>query len=335
MEIKQVLVVSYQDDGTAELLVKRLKEIGQAHTLVDLGKFPKCAKATIDYSGDDGRVQILFRGQSYSFSSESVKSIWWRRPKGKVRTPSADPIEKYIELESEIFVSSLFSFFKSVRWVSDPEKTRVANLKPLQLQVARSVGLRVPKTLISNDPQQVEIFLRSNWDLPVVMKPVGTAFVRISEDTADPENQNLVIYTKIVDKNLVLGNLKMVANCPVIFQEAAEQEFDVRVTVIGESVFAARVGHSEDLGAGESNVDWRHHKLKRTFEKHELPVDTSEACVKLTKQLGLNFGAIDLGYSKKRGYVFFEINPQGQWVPSETIAGYPISQTLARFLSDC
>ena len=333
MKTKQVLVVSYPEDGSAKLLLRRLKEIGQSCRLVDLSKFPTLARSTVEYS--PAGVSPVFKEKGFSFSDKTVKSIWWRRPKGKIRTATRNPIEKYIETESEIFINSFFSFFEDVKWVSHPERTRIANYKPLQLKIAQSIGFTIPRTLISNEPEAVTNFFRLNWDLPLIMKPVGTSFVRISKDIEDTENRNLTIYTRIIDKELVLKSIKMLTNCPVIFQEAAKQEFDLRATVIGDTVFTVKIGHSKDLGAGKDNVDWRNHKLKRTFEKYNLPSHIQKMSVTLTKALGLNFSAIDLAYSKKKGYTFFEINPQGQWMPSETIAGYPISKTLALFLSDC
>jgi len=46
----------------------------------------------------------------------------------------------------------------------------------------------------------------------------------------------------------------------------------------------------------------------------------------------LAFGCIDLAYSERDGYTFFEINPQGQWLISETVLGYQITQALTKLL---
>jgi glutathione synthase/RimK-type ligase-like ATP-grasp enzyme len=333
MKTKSVIVVSHSGDASAKLLIQRLNEIGQPHHLVDLGSYPNHATATIDYSNN--LLSCSFDQENVHLTPDSVKSIWWRRPKGKIRPPTVDPVRKYIELESEIFINSLFGFFKNSLWVSEPEKTRLGNYKPWQLQLARDLGFRIPKTIISNNPNAVMSFLDENQDMPMIMKPVGTSFVKISDGEDGQEKQSLAIYTKLIDKNQIRENIDMIANCPVMFQEAAEQEFDIRITVIGHVVFSAKVGHTNDSNAGPRNVDWRHQDLKRTFEPFILPPEVEQLCVKLVSALGLKFGAIDMGYSKKNGYVFFEINPQGQWVPTETVAGYPVSLTLAKLLTEC
>jgi glutathione synthase/RimK-type ligase-like ATP-grasp enzyme len=332
---KKVLIVSHEKDGSAKLIMQRLDEIGQPHHLVDLGSYPNSMQGAISISNCPSGNMVM-RTANYSFTSNDVKSIWWRRPRGQVRPPVIGSANKYTELESEIFTNSFFSLLdRGVLWVSDPEKTRIANHKPLQLKKAVEIGFQIPNTLITNDPQEVCSFLESNPGMAIIMKPIGTSYVRISEDPDDPRNENLSIFTKVINRDQILKNIDRVKNCPVIFQECAQQEFDIRITVVGDTVFAIKIGHSEDLGAGENNVDWRHQKLKRTYEKHELPEEIAAMCIRLTKELGLTFGAIDMAYTPGRGYFFFEINPQGQWVPSETVAGHPISLTFAKFLAEC
>lgn len=332
MKNKLVLVVSHDEDGSAKLLMQRLLEIGQPYQLVNLGLYPHDSFATLEY--DEGSRRS-FKLPSGEFSSNTVKSVWWRRPRGKVRATTTDPIERYVEIESEIFTNSFFALLDGVRWVSDPESTRVANHKPLQLELARKIGFRIPKTIISNDPVAVSAFIKRHWNMPLIMKPVGTSFVRISSDPTGVDNKNRVIYTRLIDKKKIIESIDMVSNCPVIFQESAEQDFDVRATVIGDTVFAVKITHSQDSGAGENNVDWRNPRLNRKYEKLDLPDSVKKMCVELTRSLNLGFGAIDLCFSEKKGFIFLEINPQGQWVPSETVAGHPVSLTLARFLSEC
>ena len=331
MKTKKVLIISHSEDGSSKLLMQRLREIDEPYQLVDLGTFPLEATASIDLSNE---TSTRFVQDKLEFTGDSVKSVWWRRPKGKARPATNNPLQRYIELESEVFISSLFNLLGAdIRWVSNPEKTRLANRKPLQLEIARQVGFRIPKTLVSNDPEVVRDFLEVNYDMPIIMKPVGTSFVRLSDDPTDAGGKNLAIYTKIVDKSLLLRNIKKVRNCPVIFQEAAMQEFDIRVTVVGHKVFSVKISHSKEREANDGNLDWRHHELDRVYEKYQLPSDLENKCVEIISRFGLNFGAIDMCFSKEKGHIFFEINPQGQWVPSEITAGHPISITLAEFLS--
>ncbi|MFA5935188.1 MAG: hypothetical protein WC827_04885 [Candidatus Paceibacterota bacterium] len=141
----------------------------------------------------------------------------------------------------------------------------------------------------------------------------------------------MVVFTKVVDPELILNNIDMLKNCPVIFQESVEKDSDVRITVVDDKVFCAEISL---IGCSDlSNVDWRNHDGVRIYKKHQLPREIELQCIEFTKAMGLRFGCIDMAYSRKYGYTFFEINPQGQWLPSELDLGYPISIALLESLT--
>ncbi len=329
MNKQKVLLITHDQDGTGQLLAKSLEKIGQPYHVIDLSTFPNKATATIDYNSN--LASVSFSCPSGSFRSHEVKSVWWRRPRGKITPQTSSPIGKYIALESEIFINSLFRLLKNSRWVSDPDNTRIANSKPLQLSLAKEIGFNIPNTIISNDPAVVKDFILSN-NVPLTMKPVGSSYVRVSDDE-NFESENLAIFTRVIDKNQFLSHLDLVKNCPIILQEAIVDKIDLRITVVDDICFPVSIVHTADHGAGDSNLDWRNHKLNRIYSMCEIPDSLKKMCVNLTRQLGLNFGAIDMCFSEEKGYYFFEINPQGQWVPSEVLAGHPISSALANYLS--
>jgi len=329
MKTKTVIIASHEKDQSALLLMKKLAETGQAAHLINFGEFPTTMFGTMFFEKVTGTFLTLSDG--FRFDGDSVKSIWWRRPQGPVKNTRISMLRKYIQNESEIALSCLLSFLKNVLWVSEPEATRIANRKPLQLALARQIGFRVPETCISNDPEKVKAFVARHSNIPLIMKAVGSSYVRLTHDPDDKSRKNRVIYTKIIDIKLLLAHIKQVSNCPFILQEAVIKDSDIRVTVVGDRVFASEI-FIEHNAEGD-NLDWRHHDVKRKYVMHTLPKDLESWCVQLVMSLGLRFGCIDLGFSKKDGYTFFEINPQGQWIPSEQLVGHPISLALAKLLS--
>ena len=108
------------------------------------------------------------------------------------------------------------------------------------------------------------------------------------------------------------------------------KRYDVRVTVIGDEALAARIDSQADP---EARVDWRRAdpgKLVHGVE--ELSADVASRCVELVASYGLNFGAIDLAATDD-GYVFFEINPNGQWAWLEQTTNLPLRARLADLLT--
>lgn len=45
-----------------------------------------------------------------------------------------------------------------------------------------------------------------------------------------------------------------------------------------------------------------------------MPNEMKTKVIKIVKDLGLFYGAVDLRYSEKNGYTFFEVNPDGQYL---------------------
>jgi len=115
---------------------------------------------------------------------------------------------------------------------------------------------------------------------------------------------------------------------PSIFQEYIEKDYELRITVVGERVFSAKV---ESQHNEKTKIDWRKEKLK--FTEYKLPDAISKKCVLLLKTLDLNFGAIDLIKTKSGEYIFLEINPNGQWAWIEFDTKLEISEAIISFLT--
>lgn len=325
--MNKIIVVSYGDDSHKDQFIKVARKNGFEPILFDAGGYPNgMDEVSIIYTGHWPKPHLLIEGREIDIGE--ITGVWWRRPRGaKSVEPSA--MGQYIRLEGEVVARSLPALIPHVNWISDPEATRMACRKPVQLGVAKQAGLKIPQTYIGNSPEGVKKFIDRLGKKKMIMKPVGTSFVDMSKD--DNGIPSKVIFTKIVDPELVLENIDMVKNCPVIFQEAVQKEFDLRITVVDEDVFCAKI--TLEGCPDPRNIDWRNHSGTRIYQRHDLPNYIAAQCAKFTHAMGLRFGCIDMAYSIEEGYTFFEINPQGQWLPSEIQLGYPISTSLLKSLT--
>ena len=320
--MKTIIIVSYDKDGHATHLLEKAHLRNINAVLFDAGAFPFGSEVSLNFFNNQ-KEEIKLSSENVAI--HDIAGVWWRRPKGAKLDKLPDNMEKYINRESEILIRSLRDFLPTVNWISDPEANSLAGRKPVQLMVAKRIGFKIPETCISNSPDAVKKFIEYLGEKKLTMKPVGSAFIELATERKDSQ-KNQVVFTKIVNPNDILENIDMVRNCPVIFQEAIQKDFDIRVTVVDNNVFAA--GVHIDGGTDEGNLDWRNYAGTRRYEKHKLPADIEKLCVEFVKEMGLRFGCIDLGFSHKDGYTFFEINPQGQWLPYEIQLGYPISDAL-------
>jgi hypothetical protein len=115
---------------------------------------------------------------------------------------------------------------------------------------------------------------------------------------------------------------------PVIFQRHVPAVADLRVTIIGDEVFAAAV----DVRELAYKVDVRMN-FDAKHVAHDQPDDVANKLRALMQRLGLVYGAIDLRLTEDGRYVFLEINPAGQFLYVEQQTGQPITAALAACLA--
>ena len=205
--------------------------------------------------------------------------------------------------------------------MSLPVSIQRAESKILQLRVAADVGLVYPETLISNDPAEIRAFCDQQGGR-LVAKPLRLGFF----DYGDV--QTAVYTTSVGAADLAADDSLVVA--PVIYQRHLEKRCDVRVTIVGDSLYAAAI-HSQDVDSAK--VDWRRSEVDLAHDVHVLPDEIAAACLRLLKALNLHFGAIDLVLTPEGRYYFLEINPNGQWLWLEDRLGFPISERIVEWLS--
>ena len=66
---------------------------------------------------------------------------------------------------------------------------------------------------------------------------------------------------------------------------------------------------------------------------HTLPSDIAQKCRRLTSELGIDFGAIDMALTNEDSYTFFEINPNGEWLWIQQQLGFPIAESISEWLT--
>src|SRR3989344_1731451 len=105
MKIKYVVIASHKDDQSAVHIMKKLKQMRQPAKLVNFGEFPGAISSTISVSNNSALSVNLHRN-GFSFTEDSVKSIWWRRPQGPVKNTRASLLGSYIRNESDIVLAT-------------------------------------------------------------------------------------------------------------------------------------------------------------------------------------------------------------------------------------
>lgn len=303
-----ILVITHKQDFTADFLINKLNQ----------RKIPYKRFNCEDLLSYEYTFQF---NKNFVYSILGVNkfhSVWFRRIKLPEIENLLEADRRYILQESDSFLSNLFASINAT-WVSDPFYVDRAENKFLQLQEAQRVGLVIPPTLITSSRKYVLNFYDA-YKGNVIVKPISNTRV------GSPDNPRF-IFTSVLTRDIV-SNIDHYELTPCIFQEQIKKEYELRVTVVGEKVFAAAVDSQQD---DETQIDWRRKRLK--FRAVTIPDELTSKCVRLVKNLNLQFGAIDLIKTPDGGYYFLEINPNGQWVWIETDTGLEISEALITILT--
>jgi hypothetical protein len=73
---------------------------------------------------------------------------------------------------------------------------------------------------------------------------------------------------------------------------------------------------------------------QHAYERHDLPAEVGEKLLAPMRRLGLEYGTIDLRLTPDGEYVFFEVNPAGQFLFVEHVCGLPVRRVLAGHLAN-
>lgn len=168
----RVLIVSSAGDWSAQEVAKRLHARGVACSWLDPADFPQQVRvaARLDRRWQ-GRVETL----QGAFRWEEVSSVLYRRPRDFVMPAGmSEPERRFARAQARVGLGGVLTSLPA-RWVNHPSALADCEYKPRQLDLAATVGLRVPATVVTNDPEEARAFAAEIGE--VVVKPLAEPIV--------------------------------------------------------------------------------------------------------------------------------------------------------------
>ena len=157
--MRKILILTNKEDIHADLVLRELKRRGRAVIRLHPDEFPN--RITMTYK--NGVVQVVIPDSKISFSTDEVGSVWYRRP----RPPAIDSnianqaARNFAATESSHFVENVYGCLEHAKWVNPYYAGRRARNKLLQMEVGKRHGLIFPRTIVSNDPEEMRAFFES------------------------------------------------------------------------------------------------------------------------------------------------------------------------------
>ncbi|MET8074904.1 MvdC/MvdD family ATP grasp protein [Streptomyces sp. NPDC005303] len=320
--IAQVLIFSNPRDETTHVVAGKVEKLGGRAFVIHPEESGSSIFAAVKLASEQASARGSIRLGGLTVKLEDVSSIWYRRPRLPEFSGMKEQDRRLAVSEWDTFWRALCGIMEPCIWVSDPQNLQGAARKTVQAAIATAVGLRIPRTLITNDSQEVLAFY-GECRGRVVAKPTGPGWVEAEDGAVTCFLTNRVTTNDIHDESA----LKV---CPVTFQEEIAKDYEIRVNVVGRDVLAVKI---ESQCSAVSELDWRRYDTKNTpYSAYVLPRSVEDQCREITYRLGLNFGAIDLIRTPEGEYVFLEINGNGQFLWAELLSGVDVSGALAELL---
>jgi glutathione synthase/RimK-type ligase-like ATP-grasp enzyme len=181
--------------------------------------------------------------------------------------------------------------------------------KPYQAAIIQAVGLATPPTLITTDPDAArEFWHRHGTVIYKSVSSVRSIVSRLAPGDAD--------------------RLDDVVTCPTQLQKYIAGH-DVRVHVVGDDVFPARIESGAD--------DYRYATRQGSSVEMTactLPADILARCREVSARLRLPLAGIDLRVTPNGEWYCLEVNPSPAFTFYQRNTYQPISETFTQLLVD-
>ncbi|MFL0358866.1 RimK family alpha-L-glutamate ligase [Curtobacterium flaccumfaciens] len=231
----------------------------------------------------------------------------WR---SQVRAESLEAAEKAATL------SVLTSIIRSlpVQWLTPIDAAAAAENKPHVYANARRIGVQVPQTIVTNDPQRV----RERFNGRVVLKPLAHGYF------LDKHGDAWNIFAETINTRDLDDGLR---RSPFLVQEVVEARQHLRVVTVHDRVWVTC------LEAAGLPLDWR---SDPAAHGQFLPAGDGHQVASLAAGIAAE---LELGYSSQdwvlgpAGVTLLDVNPGGQWLFLPSPVREEVADAIRRWLA--
>jgi MvdD pre-ATP grasp domain len=310
-----LLIITNSIDSTADHLTAALGRGGVPFIRFDTDKC--LSSLRFNYRAAAPRIHI----NGVTYAPDDFTNVWYRRPE-RLRMPGANasPETEFTLDEWSAALEGFFAHIPEKRWMNHPAREAVASHKLHQLTRAVEIGFTIPDTLVTQEPDELHEFY-SRHGGRVIAKPMANGHVERKGNGADT-----LIFTNRV-RAADVEDCSDLAGCPTLFQAEVSKRSDVRITVVDCGVHAVEL-IAGDLD-GQQRCDIRRNHMSDVMHTPVSPPPAiRELVMALVASYGLRYSAIDMAIDKRGEWIFFEINPNGQWAWMDLKGASDIASTF-------
>ncbi|MDR2238530.1 MAG: MvdD family ATP-grasp ribosomal peptide maturase [Chryseobacterium sp.] len=323
--MNKILIITHTADNfSIEKVTEYIEKNGCEVIRFDVDLYPLQNKLTTSFQ--DGEWVSILETPDAKHRLDDIAAVWYRRAynMGNGLKEEMDP--KFFGAAMGEIRNTLFGFLESIDTYSlgKPSVYRRLDSKEEQLKIADKIGLKIPESCITNNPEEARKFILKHQNVIAKMQ-TGFAIYENGEEC--------VVFTNVVKEDN-LEELDSLLYCPMQFQKKIEKKKELRITVVGRDVYAFEIDSQQ---SEEAKIDWRKDgvNLIDKWIRTELPSEVEQKILELLDVYNVDYGAIDVIVSPEDEYYFIEINAAGEffWLDNLT-EGHLISKSIADVLCD-
>lgn len=308
---RMILLLTNSSDATSDYLEGEIASAGIELVRYDTDK--DLQKTQFSYSNN----HMLMQWRNVELRPEDVSHVVYRRPKPFLPNISGDKFQ--VQHVGDEWAEVWESFLAEIPfglWINHPSRNFESSHKIEQLSRAKKSGLQVPQTIVTSIPGLALDFFRQ-FAKGVIVKPLASGYIE-----RDAPEDDTIIYTRAFQEDDI-KIIDRIKSCPVMFQERIDKSIDVRLTALDGQMVA--VGLKAYDVRGEQRLDIRRYNMADVvYEEIEIPLEVQAKVKTLINSYDIRFAAIDFAIDIKGEWIFFEINPNGQWAWMDLCAEFRI-----------
>jgi hypothetical protein len=315
-----ILLLADAGDAAVDSALPYLRSRGADAVPVDVSRVLGDLTATMTWSAS-GYSQHRITVDGRVIELERVAAVWHRHACVVHPHGIADARVRAFALgEAEAAMHQIWSQLPAMFVPAPWELILAAQRKLHQLHLASALGFEIPPSIVTTDPTALLEFVRAHGHC--ITKHIA------HRSTAELDNEFMRFTEPVTVRDLAAYRTTRLA--PVFAQAYVPKRVELRVTVVGDQVFAAEVSSQ---AAARTRHDYRRldHNHAR-YSIHALPIAESNRCRAIARALGLRYGALDLVLTPDGRYVFLEINPRGEYLWIEQLTKLPITRAICELL---
>lgn len=307
---RRILIVTNRADLHADLVAERIAARDRPAFRLDLDRFPADYELDLQFRTPTWAGHLRHRPSGDTLALDDIGAVWTRKTADfAFANPHFGAQERaYAVEETQHALSGLLYGLDDAYWMSHPLAVRGAQWKGEQLARAARMGFDVPETTITASAASAIAFHAAAAD-GIVFKCMASTALGADQVAEEDRVSGGLGTTRIGAAEAPL--LAAVSEPPCLFQHLVAKRHELRVTVIGDAVFAARI-HSQD--DPRTQLDFRDFSAPIRYEAETLDPALERRCRDFVHSYGLQYGAIDLIVTPDGRYVFLENNPGGQFL---------------------